>query len=137
MVFSGVGHQRPEAVERMHPGVRAAKRAFRRLLQADESAAIIELLQKLFEGPALSPDDRGWVFWNLCDRYAVLRDAARQCEWQHAFHVWVGTECPPSRRHWVVSDATQALSLLQGGYSNDWWSWYVDANTSAPRRAWN
>lgn len=122
----------------MKQDIEKAKRAFRRLL--DENAShmnVIDLLIPLHAERDLPADDKGWVLWNLCDRFAMLRDAQNQYRYQSEFYEWSTTDLPALRFHWVVSDGTQAGTLIQGGHLEAWWQWYEFANTHCPRVADN
>jgi hypothetical protein len=58
----------------------SSKQEFQRLV-AEEfgSEKLLALLLRLWDQVDLTPDDTGWVLWNICDWYAVARDAATQC----------------------------------------------------------
>ncbi len=94
--------------------------------------SIIELLVSLRVKADLSVDDTGWVLWNICDRYAMMRDAKSQYKYQSEFHEWSKTSLFPLRLHWVVSDETQALTLIEGGFLDFWWKCYEFANIQCP-----
>jgi hypothetical protein len=111
-----------------------ANRTFQKLLVDDGNVeASIALFRELQAKEELSIEDTGWILWNICDRYAMRRDAQNQFPYQSEFHTWVGTHFSPERLHWVVSDGTQARTLIDGGYLFPWWQWYLDANERAPR----
>ena len=93
---------------------------------------IIALLVRLRAAEELSVDDAGWALWNICDRYAMLRDPDPQFRYQREFRALMETHAP-ERLHWVVSDTTQALTLISGGYKDFWWDAYVSANARVPR----
>lgn len=112
--------------------VETAKHTFRRLLNDNAHESIIELLVSLRSKIPLSANDVGWVLWNVCDRYAVLRDAKNQYSYQSEFHEWIKSNLPPSQLHWVVSDSTQALTLINGGFLDFWWHCYQFANENSP-----
>ena len=115
-----------------------AKRTFRRLVaEHANSESIIELLVSLRAKVSLSVDDTGWALWNICDRYALMRDAKSQHKYQSEFHEWGKTNLSPLRLHWVVSDATQALTLIDGGFLDFWWKCYEFANAQCPLVAEN
>ncbi len=117
----------------MQQEVENAKNTFRQLSEVDTShESIIALLLSLRAQVHLSEDDTGWALWNLCDQYAMLRDAKSQYVYQSEFHEWSKTNLPPLRLHWVVSDSTQALTLIQGGKIDFWWHCYQFANERAP-----
>lgn len=112
--------------------------AFRRLLDINAShREVVDLLIPLHAERDLPADVKGWVLWNLCDRFAMLRDAQNQYRYQSEFHEWSARSLPALRFHWVVSDGTQALTLIQGGYLESWWQWYEFANAHCPRVADN
>ncbi len=114
------------------------KKTFRSLLdESTDHQCIIDLLVSLREKVDLSVDDTGWALWNICDQYALMRDAKNQYTYQSEFHEWAKANLPPSRFHWVVSDGTQALSLIDGGYLDFWWRCYNLANEQCPRDAKN
>jgi len=58
----------------------SSKQEFQRLV-AEEfgSEKLLALLLRLCDQVDLTPDDTGWVLWNICDWYAVARDAVTQC----------------------------------------------------------
>jgi hypothetical protein len=96
--------------------------AFRDMLEQEvEDEAVVKLLLSLHPKVDLSVDDRGWLLWNICDRYAMLRDAEHQYKYQSEFQEWSKTNLSSYRLHWVVSDANQALTLTYGGFSEFWW----------------
>lgn len=115
-----------------------AKRKFHSLtVQGASQQAIIELLLCLRTRTDLSVDDLGWVLWNLCDQYAMLRDASTQLTYQQEFYEWSQDHLWPHRLHWVVCDGTQAMTLSDGGFLNFWWECYQFANEHCPRWAEN
>ncbi|MBI5669468.1 MAG: hypothetical protein HZC41_15805 [Chloroflexi bacterium] len=116
----------------------AIKSTFIRLLNDDAKTAIIDLLVPLLDAETpVSADDRGWAFWNVCDQYAMLRNAKDQYTYQAEFYKWSQRDLPLLRRHWVVSDGTQAMTLINGGFLEFWWDCYQSANESAPQVAEN
>ena len=115
----------------------SAKLEFRRLAAENMgSDQFLELVLRLREDADLTPEDRGWVLWNICDRYAVRRDAATQHKYQSEFFELVRNSLP-ERAHWVVCDGTQALTLVHGGFGDFWFGCYRFANETAPRTAEN
>ena len=109
------------------------KARFRELLrQGAPHQEIVALLVRYRATEESSWDDAGWALWNICDRYALLRDADSQYPYQREFRAFAETHAP-ERMHWVVSDATQALTLISGGYGEFWWDTYLSASAHAPR----
>lgn len=118
--------------------VEAIKSEFGRVQGDQGIAAGVDLLvSALRSGMTLSADDKGWMLWNICDGYAMLRNATEQHRYQAEFYEWSLRDLLPLRRHWVVSDATQAMTLINGGFVEFWWSCYQSTNASAPQVAEN
>jgi len=117
----------------MQQGVDTIKSTFQQLLLENGNLeASIELFNDLKAKEKLSNEDTGWILWNICDWYAMRRDAQNQFRYQSEFYQYVNTHFSPERLHWVVSDGTQARTLINGGYLFPWWHWYIDANERAP-----
>lgn len=107
-------------------------------LSENASERIIDLLVPVLRSQAdIGPEDVGWAYWNVCDSYALLRKPAEQYGYHLAFSEWAQAALAPERQHWVVSDSSQARTLLLGGYGDFWWSVYRRANAQAPRDADN
>jgi hypothetical protein len=118
--------------------IQAIKGEFVRLLNEDTKEAIVALLTPMLHSKeSLSADDTGWAFWNICDNYAMLRKAREQYACQAEFYEWSKSALPSLRHHWVVSDATQAMTIIDGGFLDFWWNCYYSANESAPQVAEN
>lgn len=117
-----------------------AKQEFIRLMVAKEykSQKMLDLMLNTWENADLSPDDAGWVLWIICDQYAIGRvnDPVIQHRYQSEFFELVKRNFP-ERAHWVVSDATQEVSLLRGGFLDFWCGCYRFANDTVPRVAEN
>jgi hypothetical protein len=112
--------------------VEASKQEFRRLVdEAFGSEELMALLLALRERADLTPGDRGWVLWNICDQYALGREAVPQHGYQAEFFE-LTVQSFPERAHWVVSDSTQARTLIHGGFTDFWWDCYQFANQQAP-----
>ena len=115
----------------------SAKLEFRRLAAENMgSDQFLELVLRLREDADLTPEDRGWVLWNICDWYAVRKDAASQFKYHSEFFELVRTSFP-ERGHWVVCDGTQASTLTHGGFGDFWLDCYRYANETAPLTAEN
>ena len=125
----------PQTMEKnqVHIDLEAAKQEFCRLVEVDfHSRQMLELLLHIWRDGKLSPDDAGWALWNICDQYALNRDAGVQHRYQSEFFELVKRSFP-ERAHWVVCDGTQALTLIHGGLIDFWWGCYQYANERAPR----
>lgn len=102
------------------------------------SQEMMDFVVHIWENYDLSPDDAGWVLWNICDQYALGRanDPITQYRYQSEFYELVKLNFP-ERAHWVVSDATQGLSLLRGGFEDFWCKCYQYSNEKSPCVAGN
>ena len=71
-------------------------------------------------------EDVGFCYWHISDNFALLRDSASLYLNHRAFGEFIksGDSC---YLYWVVSDATQRLTLEADGYSDYWWRLYFDA----------
>ena len=115
----------------------SSKQEFRRLVtEKFGSEELLALLLRLWEQVDLTPDDAGWVLWNICDWYAVARDSTTQQKYQSEFFDLVRGSFP-ERAHWVVCDSTQAHTQIQGGFLDFWSKCYQFANHNAPSLAEN
>ncbi len=110
----------------------SSKQEFRRLVPEKlGSEELLAFLLRLWEQVDLTPDDAGWVLWNICDWYAVARDSITQHKYQSEFFELVKRSFP-ERAHWVVCDSTQANTLIHGGFLDFWSKCYQFANSNAP-----
>lgn len=113
--------------------VEGAKVEFQRLMAQNRHSEMVDLLVSLRAQVKLSPEDEGWAQWNICDRLALLGDPIRQYGYQVAFAEWLRDTFPAERLHWVVSDSTQAMNLMKGGFVDFWTTHYRYANERAPK----
>ena len=93
----------------------------------DDNRALIAYLQSLLTtGEVSAFEDVGFCYWNLSDRYALLRDGHNQAENHRRFyeHIKRGDAV---YLYWLVNDATQKLTLEQDGYGDLWWQYYCEA----------
>ena len=113
----------------------SAKQEFTKLLVAGEykSQKTLDLVLNIWENADLSLDDAGWVLWVICDQHALGRvnDPITQNKYQVEFFELVKRNFP-ERLHWVVSDSTQAICQIRGGFGDFWWECYRFANNNAP-----
>lgn len=75
---------------------------------------------------AVNFEDVGFCYWHISDSFALLRDGSSLYSNHRIFnqHIRTGSSQYP---YWVVSDATQRLTLEADGHSDFWWSLYFDA----------
>lgn len=71
-------------------------------------------------------EDIGFCYWHISDAFALLRDGASLYLNHCAFDKFIkGGDS--YYLYWVVSDATQRLTLEVDGYSDYWWRLYSNA----------
>lgn len=107
--------------------------AFQETVAQGDHQGMINLLKKYEQSGELAVNERGWVYWNISDGYALLREPEPLYANHLAFFEWSMEILPPEQYHWVVSDSTQALSLSLGNYFEYWIDWYRNACDHAPR----
>ncbi|WP_366296407.1 hypothetical protein [Paenibacillus sp. AN1007] len=107
--------------------------AFQDTVVRGDHRGMIDLLKKYEQSSKLSVNERGWVYWNVSDGYALLREPEPLYTNQRAFFEWGKEYLAPEQLHWIVSDSTQALSLSLGHYFDYWIDWYQYACTHAPK----
>ena len=72
---------------------------------------------------AVDFEDTGFCYWHISDCFALLRDGASLYSNHQIFNEYIRTG--DSRYlYWVVSDATQRLTLEVDGHTDFWWSLY-------------
>ena len=93
----------------------------------DDNRALMAYLQSLLAtGEVSAFEDVGFCYWNLSDRYALLRDGHNQAENHRHFHAHV-LQGDNVYLYWLVNDATQKLTLEKDGYGDLWWQYYREA----------
>lgn len=104
------------------------------LQKEDNKLEIIEILQKFLKNKNTnSIMDRGWAYWNISDNYALLRMPNEEYKNHMKFVGFIIEELPKEMLYWSVSDATQKLTLIKGGYGEFWYDLYVTACNTAPK----
>ncbi|MEK3921701.1 hypothetical protein [Paenibacillus sp. FSL K6-2393] len=106
--------------------------SFQELVVRGDHQGMIELLKNFEQSRKLSVHERGWVYWNISDGYALLREPELLYANHRAFFEWGKENLAPEQLHWIVSDSTQALSLSLGNYFDHWMDWYQYACDHAP-----
>ncbi|MDQ0721054.1 hypothetical protein QF049_002315 [Paenibacillus sp. W4I10] len=107
--------------------------AFQETVVRGDHQGMIDLLKKYEQSSKLSVNERGWVYWNISDGYALLREPEHLYANHRAFFEWGKENLAPEQLHWIVSDSTQALSLSRGNYFDHWVDWYQYACDHAPK----
>ena len=89
---------------------------FKEYKAENDKRKIVELLESfLRECPDADDMQICWAFWNLSDNYAMLRDASEEYRNHKLFEKKL-MHMDEKYLHWIVSDGTQKLTLLTGGY---------------------
>lgn len=88
----------------------------------------IELLKKLLDISDLTFFEKGWVYWQLQDLYALLRDSLNERIIFHKFTTFIKNH-DEKYLFWALCDMTQVLSMRLGGYTEEWDSVYNYTNT--------
>lgn len=107
--------------------------AFQESVVQGDHQGMIDLLKKYEQTNKLSVNERGWVYWNVSDGYALLREAKPLYANHLAFFEWGKENLAPEQLHWIVTDSTQALSLSLENDFNHWIDWYQYACDHAPK----
>lgn len=93
--------------------------------KADEKR--LEFFKDALEsGEFTDKEDIAFLFWNISDTYALLRDGERLCENHARFAEHLGTMSFPYL-FWLVCDASQKFTLQLGGYNDFWYDLYKNA----------
>ncbi|MFD0711447.1 hypothetical protein [Paenibacillus sp. GCM10027626] len=103
------------------------KQRFHELLQQDNNEGIIDLLHDYRSSHPLTAAETGWVYWNLSDSYAMMREVEALWSNHEEFVIWGKAALDPQHLHWFASDATQALTLSLGNHFDTWSDWYLYA----------
>lgn len=107
--------------------------SFQELVVRGDHQGMIELLKNYEQPRPLSVNEQGWVYWNVSDGYALLREPEPLYTNHREFFEWGKENLAPEQLHWIVSDSTQALSLSLGNYFDHWMDWYQHACDNAPK----
>lgn len=71
-------------------------------------------------------EDVGFCYWHISDNFALLRDGASLFKNHRIFEEHIRT-VESRYLYWLVSDATQRLTLEVNGHTDFWWKLYADA----------
>lgn len=107
------------------------------LIKNGKSEKAFSLLQGIKETKTLTEDETGWMYWNISDIPAVMKNPHAVYENHVEFVEWGKQALLPHKLHWFVSDATQALTLSLGGYFDEWFDWYLFACKHSSRNEEN
>lgn len=91
-----------------------------------QKESVVNVLEKSLLTEDYTDEERGWAYWNISDNYAMLRWADNVYKNHQLFGKLV-LSMDPKYIHWLVSDATQKLTLIKGGYEKYWNELYLRA----------
>ncbi|MGM0867550.1 MAG: hypothetical protein ACQEWF_23140 [Bacillota bacterium] len=100
---------------------------FDKLLRSGKNEEILTFLNEFRNSRALTVEEKGWVYWNISDILAIMREPQLEYENHIEFVEWGKKALAPDKLHWFVSDGTQALTLSLGNYFDEWYDWYLYA----------
>lgn len=93
--------------------------------KADEKR--LEFFKTALEsGDFTDKEDIAFLFWNISDTYALLRDSEKLYENHARFSEHLKT-MPAPYLYWCVCDASQKFTLQLGGYNDFWYGLYKNA----------
>mgnify|MGYP005772592165 FL=1 len=93
---------------------------FNAYIKVNKHQEVITLLQEcLNHEDILTDEEKCWAIWNISDRFAMLRDPDRELLNHKQFEKQL-LNMEPKYLHWIVSDGTQKLTLIVGGYEKYW-----------------
>ena len=73
----------------------------------------------LLRDERLTDMERCWVYWNISDQLAIMRRADEELQ-NHKLFFKQLSSMEEKYLPWIVSDATQCMTLLAGGYETFW-----------------
>lgn len=107
-----------------------------RLQNKGEKAKIVELLISALKSEAFTDEERCWALWNISDNLAMLRKPDDELANHKLFEKHI-LQMDSKYLHWIVSDATQKLTLIAGGYEDYWFNLYKFACQQSVKTAEN
>ncbi|KFZ26531.1 MAG: hypothetical protein KQ78_01234 [Candidatus Izimaplasma bacterium HR2] len=88
----------------------------------------IKKLKEMLNNTELSFFEKGWVYWQLQDHYALQRDSGKELEIFEKFVKHIKSY-DKSYLFWAVWDMTQTLTMRLGGKHKLWDETFEEANT--------
>ena len=106
---------------------------FNAYIKVNKHQEVIALLQEcLNREDMLTDEEKCWAIWNISDRLAMLRSPDRELLNHKQFEKQL-LNMEPKYLHWIVSDGTQKLTLIVGGYEKYWNNLYKYACENCPK----
>lgn len=88
-----------------------------------EKAKIVELLTYALKSEDFNDEERCWALWNISDNLAMLRKSDNELDNHKLFEKQI-LQMDSKYLHWIVSDGTQKMTLMVGGYEEYWFDLY-------------
>lgn len=93
----------------------------------NDKLLLIDYLKSLINNKAVTNfEDIGFCYWNISDSYALLKDGHQLLDNHKMFYDYI-KNYDKKYLLWLVSDATQKLTLKHHGYNEFWWQVYEEA----------
>lgn len=108
------------------------RRRYLYLQSANCKEEIVSLLRQFVQRTDIDDMDRCWAYWNISDNLAMLRRPEEEVENHRRFAALLDT-MEPVYLPWMVSDATQRLTLAAGGQESFWNGLYAHVCADTPR----
>lgn len=107
------------------------KNQFNIFQKSGEKAKIVELLTTALKNENFNDEERCWALWNISDNLAMLRNSNDELVNHKLFENQI-LNMDVKYLHWIVSDCTQKMTLLIGGYEQYWIDLYKYACINTP-----
>lgn len=105
---------------------------FFRFQKANHKEEIVHLLQEALNTEDFTNQERCWALWNISDNLAMLRKSQEQFINHKLFEKQL-LQMDKQYLHWIVSDGTQKMTLLIGGFESYWNKLYEYACKNSPK----
>ena len=90
------------------------------------------MLQEALNTEDFTNQERCWALWNISDNLAMLRKSQEQLINHKLFEKQL-LQMDKQYLHWIVSDGTQKMTLLIGGFESYWNKLYEYACKNSPK----
>lgn len=89
----------------------------------NERAKIVDLLTASIKVENFNDEERCWALWNISDNLASMKNSNDELINHKLFEKQI-LMMDYKYLHWIVSDATQKMTLIIGGYEPYWFDLY-------------
>jgi hypothetical protein len=101
-----------------------------------EKAKIVKLLTSALKNEVFTDEERCWTLWNISDNLAMLRKPDDELANHKLFEKHI-LQMDSKYLNWIVSDGTQKMTLIVGGYEQYWFDLYKFACRQSVQSAEN